>query len=104
MAASLMQVPPSRPGNVCEPDLSVQFRMWSKSAMASVQNTPPQDKGDPTPPCRQSAGCDRLPRLLHGLRVWGASMTWTVVRQQGLGYAVWLRWAAVAHERDQKYW
>jgi hypothetical protein len=26
-AASLMQVPPSRPGNVCEPTFSFQFRM-----------------------------------------------------------------------------
>src|SRR5918912_3423787 len=34
-AASLMQVPPSGPGNRCEPALSFQFRMWSNASIAA---------------------------------------------------------------------
>src|SRR5919205_3035311 len=35
-AASLMQVPPSGPGNWCEPALSFQFRMWSKPSIVAL--------------------------------------------------------------------
>jgi hypothetical protein len=34
--ASLMQVPPSGPGNVCEPRFSFQFRIVSKASMVAI--------------------------------------------------------------------
>src|ERR671926_356707 len=39
-AASLMQVPPSGPGNRCEPALSVQLRMWSKPSITALHHAP----------------------------------------------------------------
>src|ERR687897_1121152 len=36
MAASLMQVPPSGPGNLCEPRFSFQFRIVSKASMVAI--------------------------------------------------------------------
>src|SRR4028119_971949 len=42
MAASLMHVPPSCPGKVCEPCFSFQFRMWSKLCMVTILMHPRQ--------------------------------------------------------------
>src|ERR671911_518602 len=36
MAASLMQVPPSGPGNLCEPRLSFQFRIVSNDSTVTI--------------------------------------------------------------------
>src|SRR5919206_4207975 len=39
-AASLMQVPPSGPGNRCEPALSFQLRIWSNPSIMALRHVP----------------------------------------------------------------
>src|SRR5919112_5812522 len=57
MAASLMQVPPSGPGNRCEPRLSFQFRILSNASMAAILVAHPHNRnGGPATPTCQSPG------------------------------------------------
>src|SRR5918997_40537 len=49
MAASLMQVPPSGPGNLCEPRLSFQFRIASKASMVAIPVAHPHTRSVDVP-------------------------------------------------------
>src|SRR3954467_12970993 len=46
IAASVVQVPPSGPGNGGEPTFSVQFRIWSKPSMVAVLSASRPRDGD----------------------------------------------------------
>src|SRR5215217_7031431 len=60
MAASLMQVPPSCPGNVWEPCFSRQFRMWPKlSIVTLLVEFPLKDRDPPALHLSTSSGGQR---------------------------------------------
>src|SRR5919199_5991182 len=89
-AASLMQVPPSGPGNGCEPALSFQFRMWSKPSIVALLHAPQVGNA-------HAAGLDlstpkkalvlrRQRRLVRGCFAW--QLRRGLVRHHGAKWAV----------------